>query len=94
LIESTSFSSGVDPTKSDNGPLYKPNISALDHSTTADKTLFASFYIFQEFDLIEKKELAPLQELIERLTSIGGMTGGGGAHSIQHSANNTMEEHH
>jgi hypothetical protein len=46
---------------------------------------------FQEFDLIEKKELAPLQELIDRLTSIGGM-GGGGGHS--HSANTTMEDHH
>jgi len=27
-------------------------------------------YLLQEFELIEKKELAPLQELIERLTSI------------------------
>ena len=26
--------------------------------------------LFQEFELIEKKELAPLTELIERLTSI------------------------
>ncbi len=26
--------------------------------------------LLQEFELIEKKELAPLQELIERLTSI------------------------
>jgi hypothetical protein len=50
--------------------------------------------LFQEFDLIEKKELAPLQELIDRLTSIGGM-GGGGAHSVpHHSANNTSEDHH
>ena len=31
-------------------------------------------HFFQEFDLIEKKELAPLQELIDRLTSIGGAT--------------------
>ena len=28
--------------------------------------------------MIEKKELAPLQELIDRLTSIGGGGGGGG----------------
>ena len=30
--------------------------------------------LFQEFELIEKKELAPLQELIDRLTSINTPT--------------------
>ena len=33
-------------------------------------TSFKHFvYFIQEFELIDKKELAPLQELIERLTS-------------------------
>ena len=35
-------------------------------------TSFKHFiYFVQEFELIEKKELAPLQELIDRLTSMG-----------------------
>lgn len=35
-------------------------------------TSFKHFiYFVQEFELIEKKELAPLQELIDRLTSLG-----------------------
>ena len=34
-------------------------------------TSFKHFvYFIQEFELIEKKELAPLQELIDRLTSM------------------------
>ncbi len=32
--------------------------------------IFSYFSPAQEFELIEKKELAPLQELIQRLTSI------------------------
>jgi len=33
-------------------------------------TSFKHFiYFIQEFDLVEKKELAPLQELIDKLTS-------------------------
>ena len=37
-------------------------------------TSFKHFvYFIQEFELIDKKELAPLQELIDRLTS-GGTT--------------------
>ncbi len=31
---------------------------------------YFSSHLDQEFELIEKKELAPLQELIQRLTSI------------------------
>jgi len=43
LIKRTSFSSadlptaGVEPTTSENGPLYKTNFSTLDHSTTATR---------------------------------------------------------
>ena len=48
-------------------------------------TSFKHFiYFVQEFDLIDRKELAPLQELIERLTCQGGS--GGGAMSAAASA--------
>jgi len=44
-------------------------------------TSFKHFiYFVQEFELIEKKELAPLQELIDRLTSMGS-NGNSGEHA-------------
>ena len=45
-------------------------------------TSFKHFiYFVQEFELIEKKELAPLQELIDRLTSLGSNGSGENHHS-------------
>ena len=45
-------------------------------------TSFKHFiYFVQEFELIEKKELAPLQELIDRLTSMGSNGNGENQHS-------------
>ena len=45
-------------------------------------TSFKHFiYFVQEFELIEKKELAPLQELIDRLTSMGSNGSGENQHS-------------
>ena len=50
-------------------------------------TSFKHFiYFVQEFELIEKKELAPLQELIDRLTSMGS---NGSGENIQHSSDPT-----
>ena len=49
-------------------------------------TSFKHFiYFVQEFELIEKKELAPLQELIDRLTSLGSNGSSVSDHNQHHS---------
>ena len=57
-------------------------------------TSFKHFiYFVQEFELIEKKELAPLQELIDRLTSMGsnGNSGGGEHNASDPTTNNAAQ---
>ena len=51
-------------------------------------TSFKHFiYFVQEFELIEKKELAPLQELIDRLTSMGS-----NGSSVEHASDPTAAQ--
>ena len=51
------------------GSLIRLQVVSLNEEAHLNTSFKHFIYFVQEFDLIEKKELAPMQELIDRLTA-------------------------